>query len=337
LTIEPEGRKAARARLSLVDLSNVTLTQLRYLLAVDRFRSFRLAAEHCHVSQPALSMQLGKLEEMLGLTLLDRSRQPVVPTERGAAVIAQARTIVRETERLGDVAREHDAIAGRYRLGVLPSLAPTLVPAFLPAFSRRHPEVELVVDEVQTDPMIQRLQDDALDGGIAVTPLGIPSLHERPLFQEPFWVYLSPRHPLTKRARVRQSDLVGEKLWLMPEGHCFRTQVLQLCRADRSASEESTRFESGSFETLVRLVDAGLGLTILPELWVNTLPARRRRAQIRPFAPPVPVRQVSFVHFREHLHRAIADALIATLLGALEELGEENRGATRLIAPVATE
>jgi LysR family hydrogen peroxide-inducible transcriptional activator len=318
-----------------MDLTNLTLTQLRYLLAVDRFRSFRLAAEHCHVSQPALSMQLGKLEETLGTTVLDRSRKPVVPTERGALVIAQARTIVRETERLADVAREHDTIAGRYRLGVLPSLAPTLVPLFLPPFSRRHPEVELVVEEVQTDPMIQRLEDDTLDGGIAVTPLGVPSLHERALFQEPFWVYLSPRHALGKRARIRQSDLYDEELWLMPEGHCFRTQVLQLCRADRRAVEgRNTHFESGSFETLVRLVDSGLGITILPELWVNSLPTRRRRAQVRPFAPPVPVRQVSFIHFRAHLHRDIADALIATLVRALEDVDGTPRGATQLIAPV---
>lgn len=320
-----------------MDLSNVTLTQLRYLVAVDRYRSFRAAAEHCHVSQPALSMQIGKLEEMLGLTLFDRSRQPVVPTERGAAVVSQARNVLRETERLGALVRDTDAIAGRYRLGVLPSLAPTLVPLFLPEFTRRYPDVELIVEEVQTDPMIRKLQDDALDGGIAVTPLGVPGLYERLLFQEPFFVYLSPRHPLRRRARIRQSDLYDEQLWLMPEGHCFRTQVLQLCRADRRAQPASggPRCESGSFETLVRLVDAGLGLTILPDLVVRELPARRRRAQVRPFASPVPVRQVSFVHLRAELHRAIVEALVSTLTDALEALGAPAgaRGATDVVPP----
>jgi len=315
-----------------MDLANLTLTQLRYVVAIDQFRSFRLAAEHCHISQPALSMQLGKLEETLGMTLFDRSRQPVVPTERGAVVVAQARTILRETERLGDLVQEGTAIAGRYRLGVLPSLASTVVPLFLPEFSRRHGEVELIVEEVQTEPMLRALDSDALDGGIAVTPLGAPGVFERELFQEPFFVYLSPRHPLRRRARVRQSDLVGEQLWLMPEGHCFRTQVLQLCKADPTPS--SVRFESGSFETLVRLVDTGLGLTILPELAVRELSARRRNAQVRPFAAPVPVRQVSFVYRREHLRRATAEALIGTLRDTLD-LRPRQRSTTQVLPPLA--
>ena len=168
-----------------MDLANLTLTQLRYLVAVDRFRSFRSAADHCHVSQPALSMQIGKLEETLGLSLFDRSRQPVVTTERGALVVAQARTILRETERLEDVLSMTSPVAGRYRLGVLPSLAPTLVPLFVPEFARRYPQVELVVEELMTERILEALDRDALDGGIAVTPLGAPGLHERELFQEP--------------------------------------------------------------------------------------------------------------------------------------------------------
>lgn len=319
-----------------MDLSNLTLTQLRYLVAVDRFRSFRSAAEHCHVSQPALSMQIGKLEETLGLSLFDRSRQPVVPTERGALVVAQARTILRETERLEDVVSVTSPVAGRYRLGVLPSLAPTLVPLFVPDFSRRHPQVELVVEELMTDQMLQALDRDALDGGVAVTPLGAPGLHERELFQEPLYVYLSPAHALRRRARIRQSDLADEQLWLMPEGHCFRAQVLQLCSADRITA--GVRLESGSFETLIRLVDSGLGLTILPELVVRELPARRRKAQVRPFAPPIPVRQVSFVYLRAHLRRAVAEALIETIGERLGALGyrAKPRGQTAVLSPIAT-
>lgn len=316
-----------------MDLESVTLTQLRYVVAVDRFRSFRLAAEHCHVSQPALSMQIGKLEELLGITVFDRSRQPVVPTERGAPVVAQARTILRETERLADVTRSGREVSGAYRLGVIPSLAPTLVPRFLPAFSTSYPRVELVVEEVQTNAMIGRLQGDSLDGGIAVTPLGVPGLYEQELFREPLFAYLPPKHPLAKRARVRQSDLVDEQLWLMAEGHCFRTQVLHLCQADRKSDAGGPRFEGGSFETLVRLVDAGQGVTVLPELVVEELSSAQRKHQVRPFSTPVPVRQVSFVHMREHLHRAIADALVSTLKQVTRALAKPTKG-NLVIPPV---
>jgi len=309
-----------------MDLSTVTLTQLRYVVAVDRFRSFRLAAEHCHVSQPALSMQLGKLEELLGLTVFDRSRQPVVPTERGGPVVAQARAILREMERLAEVTREGGEVAGRYRLGVIPSLAPTLVPRFLPAFSAQYPRVELVVEEVQTEAMIARLQEDSLDGGVAVTPLGVAGLHERELFKEPLFAYLPPKHALARRARLRQSDLADEQLWLMSEGHCFRAQVLHLCRADRRAGARGPRFESGSFETLIRLVDAGQGVTVLPELVVRSLSVTQRRRQVRPFVAPVPVRQVSFIHVREHLHKSIADALVATLESSSRGLDAPPKG-----------
>lgn len=317
-----------------MDLSLVTLTQLRYVVALDRFRSFRLAAESCHVSQPALSMQVSKLEELLGVTLFDRSKQPVMPTDRGELVVEQARTILRETERLADAARSESDVRGRFRLGVIPSLAPTLLPLFLPEFSARHPRVELVVEEVQTDPMLERLEGDSLDGGIAVTPLGVPALLEHALFQEAFFVYAPPGHPLTKRARVRQSDLGDEKLWLMSEGHCFRAQVLSLCRAHRPAGDDGVRFESGSFETLTRLVDAGLGITILPELVVESLPAKRRKSQVRPFAAPVPVRQVSFIRMRQHLHRSIAEALAETLRATTRSVDASSRRGS-VVSPVA--
>jgi LysR family hydrogen peroxide-inducible transcriptional activator len=146
---------------------------------------------------------------------------------------------------------------------------------------------------------------------------------ERPICREPLWIYLSPGHPLTRRARIRQSELADECVWLMPEGHCFRTQVLHLCKLHRRAQTPcdgaSIRFESGSFETLIRLVDAGLGMTILPELVVRALPPATRRARIRPFEGRTPVREVSFVRIREHLRREMADAIVDALLDTLPE------------------
>jgi LysR family hydrogen peroxide-inducible transcriptional activator len=305
-----------------MDLSPLTLTHLRYLVAIDTTRSFRAAADDCHVSQPTLSMQLQKVEEILGARLFDRSRQPVVPTEIGARVAAQARVILRETKRLGEVARP-GALEGTFRLGVIPTLASSLVPLLLPRFAKEHPRVELVLEEVQTDRLVARLHDDSLDGGLAATPLGAPMVFERPVGRERLWIYLAPHHPFTKRARIRQSELADECVWLMPEGHCFRTQVLHLCslhkRGQRPSEGASVRFESGSFETLIRLVDAGLGLTILPELVVRALPPATRRARVRPFEGVTPVRGISFVRIREHLRRAVADAIIDALVATLPD------------------
>ena len=216
------------------------------------------------------------------------------------------------------------SLEGTFRLGVIPTLAASLVPLLLPRFAKEHPDVELVLEEVQTDRMVMRLHDDSLDGGLAATPLGAPMVFERPICREPLWIYLSPGHPLTKRARIRQSELADECVWLMPEGHCFRTQVIHLCSLHRrgqrpDGSGPGIRFESGSFETLIGLVDAGLGMTILPELVVRALPPATRRARVRPFEGPTPAREVSFVRIREHLRRRVADAIVDTLLATLPD------------------
>ena len=303
--------------MKLSKIANMTLSQLGYLVAVDRQRSFREAAARCFVTQPALSQQIQKLEEELGVRIFDRSRQPVVPTEAGARVLEQARVILREAARMADVvAGLAGEIAGTYRLGILPTLAPTLLPRFLPGFVRRHPRVELVVEELQTTSMLARLADDTLDGGLAATPLHTVGIQEHPLYREPFQVYVASGHRFARRKSVRQADLAEESVWIMAEGHCFRDQVLQLCGTGRTVTAPGSgavRFESGNFDTLVRLVDADFGVTVLPQLVIEGLPAARRRARVRPFAPPVPTREVSFVHSRDHLRRAIADALVAEI------------------------
>ncbi len=320
----------------------MTLSQLRYLVAVDRYRSFRGAAEACHVSQPALSMQVQKLEETLGLRVFDRSRQPVVPTDVGIAILGQARVVLRESERMADIVVETGgALRGRYRLGIIPTLAPTLLPLFLPAFSKAHPGVELVVEELQTETMLERLSSDTLDGGLAATPLHAPGVRERPLYREAFYVYVSPRHPFAKRKKIRQSELVDEPVWILGEGHCFREQVLQLCKVDRpvlSREGGMVRFEGGSFETLIRLVDSDFGLTILPDLVVRALPRSKRRTWVRKFADPVPTREVSLIAVRDHLKKGVADALVDELLRALpEDLAAAARaGVGRVVSPLAS-
>ncbi len=323
-----------------LSLAGMTLSQLAYLVAVDRHRSFREAAASCFVTQPALSQQIHKLEEQLGVRVFDRSRQPVVPTEAGEKIVAQARVILREAARMEDVVGGLGGdLAGTYRLGIIPTLAPTLLPRFLPAFVRRHPRVALVVEELQTAVMLARLADDTLDGGVAATPLHAPGIHERPLYREPFHVYAASGHRFLRAKSVAQAALAEESVWIMSEGHCFRDQVLQLCGTGRTvapAGAGSVRVESGNFDTLVRLVDADFGVTVLPELVIDTLPPARRRARVRPFAPPVPTREVSFVHSRDHLRGAIADALVEAIRAALppELVAAAVRGGAHVLSPL---
>ncbi len=299
-----------------MELSALTIQQLRYIVAVDRHRSFRDAARACHVSQPALSAQIKKVEEMLSFHIFDRSRQPVFTTERGARAVAHARIVLDQIEHFAEIAGGREEVAGPYRLGILPTLASTLLPRLLPRFTRAYPKVELEVVEEKTDILVRRLRDGSIDGGLAITPLEIPGIHERVVCNEAFLAYLPPRHPLTEKERVRQAALVDEHVWLLSEGHCFRTQALHLCSIDRRHADAKTlrvSFDGGSFDTLMNLVDAGLGITIVPELVALTLTSGCRAAQVRRFADPEPLRAISLLTAREHLRRNVADALFTTL------------------------
>jgi len=300
-----------------MDLEQVTLTQMRYAVAIEETGSFRLASEACHVSQSGLSMQIQKLEDLLGLTLFDRSKKPVLVTPAGGPALQQMRAVLRETERLGQIAMEEDEPAGRFRLGVIPTLSSTVMPLFLGTFSRAHPKVELVVEELKTQEIIARLRADTLDAGLAATPLGVPGLTETPLAKEAMYAYLPPGDALAKKREVSQAELKGRTLWVMPEGHCFRSQVLSYCGRGSAEGPLSIQFESGSFQTLVRLVDEGLGATILPELALRDLPDARKKAQVRPLVAPVPVREIGLVTSRADLRRQVTEALESSIRIAL--------------------
>lgn len=322
-----------------MELSALTIQQLRYLVALDQHRSFREAAASCHVSQPALSTQIKKVESFLGVPIFDRARQPITPTDHGARVIAQARVALVQVERIGLIIERAEELSGSYRLGILPTLAPTFLPLFLPRFAQSYPRVDLEIRELTTDVLVRQLREGALDGGLAVTPLDVPGLRETPIGHEAFYAYLPPGHSLTSRSRVHQSDLVGERLWLMAEGHCFRTQVLHLCSAHRrpeSDEECKVHFDASSFEAITHLVDAGFGVTVLPELVVRSLSSARRNEQVRPFQKPEPVREVSFVERRERANEGVGAAMIATLREQIpKELATTEKKAGSVISPKA--
>lgn len=314
---------------------DISLTQMTYLLAVAELGSFGKAAERCHVSQPALSMQIRKVEDLLGVLVFDRSRKPVVPTDVGEQIITQIRIILRESERIEDIVRQsRGKIAGPYRLGIIPTLAPYVLPRFLPDFAQRYPGVELEIQELQTERIVEALATDHLDGAIVVTPLEVSGFTERPLFHEPLEVFVSPKNPLAKKKRISEQDLPEDEVWIMPEGHCFRSQVLQLCRAS-SSGKGPIRFESGSIETLMRLVEQNFGVTVVPYLAAADLSDARRRRFVRPFAGNAPVREVSLLQGRAYLRGAISDALFEAVRDCVPEQLLHQTKAEQLVVPFA--
>ncbi|MFD2248333.1 hydrogen peroxide-inducible genes activator [Pontibacter ruber] len=299
----------------------MTLVQLEYLLAVDTHRHFATAAEHCFVTQPTLSMQLQKLEEELGAQLFDRSRVPVRPTEIGKEVIAQARIVVAEAKKLQEIVQDQkQELSGELRIGVIPTLAPYLIPLFITSFMQKHPQVRLVVQELLTEDIVEKLSHELLDVGLLVTPLEDKSIKELPLFYEAFTVYLNPEHELAKKKEVAPADLNLEDLWVLNEGHCFRSQVLNICnRGGNVAHSGHFDYKSGSLETLKRIVETQHGITLLPELSVFNMSEEKRKL-VRPFVEPQPLREVSLVVHRSFLKKKLIEALQQEIVAAIPEV-----------------
>lgn len=299
----------------------MTITQLHYVLAVAEYRNFTLAAEKSFVTQPTLSMQVQKLEEELDLQIFDRSKKPISVTEAGKKIVAQAKNIVNEAERIKDIVdQEKGYIGGEYTLGIIPTIMPTLLPLFLKAFIKKYPKVNLVIREQNTDTLIRNLQDGHLDAAIAATPLGIEYIRERPLYYEPFVGYVPQSHRLSKAARLNPEELDLHDILLLQDGHCFRDGVINLCKADQEQSHEKFQLQSGSFETLVNLADEGLGMTLLPYLHTLGLDDKRHQ-QLKYFEEPVPAREVSLIYHKSelkmHITEALRDIIAAVVRGAI--------------------
>ena len=297
----------------------MTLTQLEYILAVNKFRHFGKAARSCFVTQPTLSMQLQKLEDELGIVIFDRSKSPILPTSEGERIIDQARVIIREERRLLDLVQQSkDELAGEFRLAVIPTLSTYILPLFLQAFVDKYPGLNLVIEESKTEEIVEMLAEDEMDAGLLVTPLNDDTLIERVLFYEPFYLFVAPDHPLARRKKIRENDLELEEIWLLNKGNCFRDQVLNICSESEKEEEVGgkIRFESGNLETLKNMVLTSSGYTVLPHLAVSQLSAQRRKL-IREFHPPVPTREVSLVYARTVLKERVIDALEETILKRL--------------------
>ena len=288
----------------------MTLVQLEYIVALDTYRNFVLAAEKCFVTQPSLSMQIQKLEDSLGVKLFDRSKQPVKPTEIGLEIIEQARTVLNESYKLKEVisARKGE-VKGELKIGVIPTIAPYLLPKVILSFMNKFPQVQLMIWEYTTEQIIRDLKNGTLDCGLLSTPLDDSSLNEIPLFYENFVAYASESNSLLSKKNITSKDINIDELWLLNEGHCMRNQVLNIC-SHKKTSQSFKNFEyyTGSIETLKRMVDLNSGVTILPELSLSDFTAGQIQ-RIRYFNSPQPSREISLITHRNFLKRNLINAL----------------------------
>jgi LysR family transcriptional regulator, hydrogen peroxide-inducible genes activator len=296
----------------------MTITQLKYVLAVAEHKNFTLAAEKCFVTQPTLSMQIQKIEEELSILIFDRSKKPIQLTDIGQKIVSQAKNIVIEADRIQDIVEQQKGfIGGEFRLGIIPTIMPTLLPMFLNNFIKKYPKVKLIIEELNTDEIITRLNNGKLDAAIAATPLMEEKIKEIVLYFEPFVAYIPENHQNYSKSEIEVSDLNLDEILLLQDGHCFRDGILNLCKNVSKNEVNHFQIQSGSFETLIKLADEGLGITLLP--YLHTLDLKEKdQAKLKQFVAPKPAREVSLIYPKSELKIQIIDALRSTIAGVIK-------------------
>jgi LysR family transcriptional regulator, hydrogen peroxide-inducible genes activator len=274
----------------------MTLIQLEYVIALNKYRHFVTAAEKCFVTQPTLSMQIQKLEDELGVIIFDRSRQPVEPTPLGEKIISQAKSIIEASKKIPEMIEEiKGEVKGELRIGIIPTIAPYLVPLFITQTLNEYPELQIQIEELMTDQVVTKLNDNELDMGIIATPLQVSGIREIPLYYEPFLVYASEKHQLFGKKRINPADLSIDDIWLLNEGHCFSSHSINLCGVNKIHTQSlALNYRSGSLESLVKLVEQQYGYTLLPYLAMHDM-EDKRKLMIRQFDEPIPCREISIV------------------------------------------
>ena len=305
----------------------MTLIQLEYIVALDESRHFALAAEKCFVTQPTLSMQIQKLEEELGVKIFDRTKQPVIPTDVGTRIIAQARRTLHEARMIRQlISEQKHVLSGELQIGIIPTLAPYLLPPLYRYMREKYPQVNLVVREAITEEVIRDLRNNRLDCGVVVTPLNDSSIREDVLFYEELFVYVSRKNSLVDKKYVLADEIDPRQLWLLEEGHCFRSQVLNLCELQKS-TDVSFRYETGNIETLKRMVDKSDGITILPELAVMEFGKSQWRL-VKRLKSPTPAREVSIVthrnYIKDRLIQALKEGILHSVPSRMQKLNDKK-------------
>lgn len=308
----------------------MNLQQLEYIISVDNMRHFAKAADACFVTQPTLSMMIQKLEEELDVKLFDRSKQPVIPTDVGEAILVQARRVLNEAAQIGEIAATAKGIMrGHLHIGIIPTVAPYLLPRFIHRFSVQFPDVRLSLTEMLTKDIVRSLKEGKIDCGVLATPLDDSSIDERVLYYEPLVTYLSKDNPMFKKRRLSVDDLSGMPLMLLKDGHCYRDQIGRLCSLrDKTVERQGFNYESGSLEALKNMVDYNGGITILPLMATLNIP----QTKVRHFMSPVPVREISLITHRDFIKKKLIDAVFREIVNSLP--GELKTRQRKNIIPV---
>jgi len=289
-------------------VADLKLKDLRYLVAVADTRHFGRAAERSFVSQPTLSAQLKKLEEYLGVQLIERAPKRVALTAAGEEIVERARRILDASEEIVEIAKGHrDPLAGRLKLALLPTIGPYLLPNIATKLRKHLPRLELMLYEYQTDVMLEKLHTGEIDVGILALPVATDGLETRELYKEPFTVAMPSDHRLSGRASIKVDDLRDETLLLLEDGHCLRDQALDICAG--SGLHEKQDFRATSLETLRQMVASGIGITLLPELAGRGAYGAARGVTIKPFVRPVPTRTIGAVWRKSSARREVILAL----------------------------
>jgi len=296
----------------------MTITQLKYVLAVAEHQNFTKAAKTVFVTQPTLSMQIQKLEDELDILIFDRTKKPIQLTDIGKKLVIQARNIVNESDRMQDVVDQQKGfIGGEFTLGIIPTIMPTLLPMFLNTYIKKFPKVKLKIVELPTDSIVQNLLEGHLDAAIAATPLNNENIKERVLYYEPFMGYVPKNNKLSSKSSLIPSDLDVNNLLLLEDGHCFRDSILNICKTKKAYDDEHFKLASGSFETMIRLANEGLGMTLLP--YLHSLDIKEAdKENLRSFEEPSPAREVSLIFHKSELKIQIIESLKDTIASVIK-------------------
>tara|TARA_B100001248_G_scaffold262731_2_gene261830 strand:+ start:901 stop:1815 length:915 start_codon:yes stop_codon:yes gene_type:complete len=294
----------------------VSVTQLQYILAVEKEQNFHRAAKACFVTQPTLSKMIKNLEEDLGVAIFDRSKSPVAPTLVGKSILKQAKQALYDIERIREIVDEQKGeIRGELKVGIIPTIAPYLVPNFLASFRSQYPAVELSIWELTTENCLQALDKEQIDLAILATEENKQNYYQEALYDEAMYLYINEKHPLAKRTRIHIDDLEADQMWLLEEGHCLRDEIIKLCHLRRLEANRPLGLDIkiGNLESLRYLVQENFGYTLLPELSAIRLPAKEKKL-LRTFNKPIPFRSVNLTMRRRYLKQASIQALKAEIL-----------------------